>query len=293
MEPPDRLNASLINRILDLGRRRDLESPDVLDSFKDLQSYDWINRLAWTTWDNAAADLSVEETASLARALATMEQGWKWSGGSVAAVIWVFRNLQRRDPQLAGHAARWLVKHSSNPWVPFGRQSERSALKSQLEVERLSTQNSEREQTLRISLGALALERKKEQWLRDELAAHQRWQDACNERDRVRREREVRLLERRRRREAQFERYCQWRTDTSHDRQRLIDEACPLSPETRLQLIANQRQLPVDCFPPDWAEVEETTIGGLPAPLVDQLLQRFSRRPKGSWRDLKRKLEQR
>jgi hypothetical protein len=48
----ERLDPSLIGRILDLGRHRDLESPKVLDSFEDLQPYDWINRMRHGAWKN-------------------------------------------------------------------------------------------------------------------------------------------------------------------------------------------------------------------------------------------------
>src|SRR5882672_11050230 len=111
--PDEQLTPTLITRIVELGRRPDLDSPGVLQDFSDLRDHDWINRLHWKTWDVALANLATDDIVALAKALSTMEEGWHWDGGSVAAVIWVHRNLQQRDSRRAKYVARWITKRNS------------------------------------------------------------------------------------------------------------------------------------------------------------------------------------
>ncbi len=117
MELPDHLDPSLIRRIIDLGQHPDLESPTVLDSFEDLRSCDWINRLHWSIWNNAVKSLTAQEMVALVKALSTMEDRWCWAGGSVAAAIWVLQDLGKRDSTSAEFVRQWLRAHSKNPYL--------------------------------------------------------------------------------------------------------------------------------------------------------------------------------
>ena len=60
---------------------------------------------------------------ALTKGLTLAENYRRWIGGSVAAVIWTFRQIQRRDPALADEVADWILPLTRNPWVPYGSQN--------------------------------------------------------------------------------------------------------------------------------------------------------------------------
>jgi hypothetical protein len=82
--------------------------------------FDWINRLHWNEWNRVTGIMERDPSVYLARGLVRAEKMLGWSGGSVAASIWVFRMVQRRFPQEADALAEWMLANSDNPWVPFG-----------------------------------------------------------------------------------------------------------------------------------------------------------------------------
>ena len=100
-----------------------------------LRSSDALNRHHWKVWNAATENLSVEELISLAKGLVTAENHFGWSGGSVAGGIWVYRSFTRRFPDSADELANWMLKHSNNPYIPFG--SDRGTCSSLAEYNKL------------------------------------------------------------------------------------------------------------------------------------------------------------
>ncbi|MEI6541658.1 MAG: hypothetical protein WCO86_19365 [Planctomycetota bacterium] len=86
-----------------------------------LQRYDEINREHWSAWDQVTGAMPLDRLIGLAKGLTLAEDFLNWAGGSVAAVIWVFREIQKRDDKRANEVADWILPRTQNPYVPFGR----------------------------------------------------------------------------------------------------------------------------------------------------------------------------
>jgi hypothetical protein len=67
--------------------------------------------------------MQTDDLIALTKGLALAEKYLGWAGGSVAAPIWTFRELQRRDSTLADRVANWILPRTTNPWVPYGSQN--------------------------------------------------------------------------------------------------------------------------------------------------------------------------
>ena len=67
--------------------------------------------------------MQTDDLVALTKGLTLAEKHHGWIGGSVAAVIWTFRELQRRDSTLADEVANWILPRTSNPYVPYGCQN--------------------------------------------------------------------------------------------------------------------------------------------------------------------------
>lgn len=283
----DSISPAIIQRLIELGGRGDLESPGVLDLYSDLRPHDVIDRLHWRTWDKAVEGLTVEQIAALLKALTVIEAQWGWSGGSVSAVIWVFRTLSERDYQLGEQLARWIVRRSRNPWVPYGTQRSRDALLEHIGVEELAARNLDLAQSVRRYIGDHEFETRFEQWLLSELAhARERRAQEAREREeraRANHARDVARRERKKRRQVRYAAYGRWRASRSFKCLQLVEEWNGLDSEERLRKIALQSDIPVDAFPPEWADVDEETLGRLPLDVLRTLLGRISPKPAPLW----------
>ncbi len=114
------LEPELIQRLIVIGNA---ESPHegnpegLLDSVGPL---DHINRLHWREWDLVTQALPNDDLVALVKGLTLAELHHRWSGGSVSSVIWTFREVQRRGPELSEALADWILSRTRNPYVPFG-----------------------------------------------------------------------------------------------------------------------------------------------------------------------------
>jgi hypothetical protein len=112
--------AQIVDALVRVGRQSGLDvhsAPAELDS---LRGEDAINRLHWREWDAVTGTMVIEDLVALAKALTVCEERFRWTGGSVAAVIWVYREIEHRDRPLARQVADWILARTSNPWAPFG-----------------------------------------------------------------------------------------------------------------------------------------------------------------------------
>jgi len=113
-----------VNILLEVGHRCATGDEDVAALLQQVAPFDAINRLHWSDWDLASQRLATADLAALVRGVTIAEEGLLgWSGGSVSAAIWVFRKLQERDAVLAEEMADWVLRHTTNPWLPFGTQN--------------------------------------------------------------------------------------------------------------------------------------------------------------------------
>jgi hypothetical protein len=97
---------------------------DILTGCTALAHCDWINRYGPADeWVSIAARYATPVLSSLIRTLVTVERSLRWSGGSVAAPIWLFRAYQERPDGDADDLANWIFSHRGNDYLPFGRMS--------------------------------------------------------------------------------------------------------------------------------------------------------------------------
>ena len=121
--------SQLILNCIELGKIIDQDgeiSNEMLTKAKGMGAY-YISRDELT---RAAFDLSNDQIALLLKALVFLEKRFKWSGGSVAGVIWVYRVLEMRNPDRTwlDHLTAWILENTSNPYNPFGTRVTRGAV---------------------------------------------------------------------------------------------------------------------------------------------------------------------
>ena len=116
--------ADVIALLDELARFPAAQTPaveDILASCAALTNSDWINRYGPADkWRSIAARYSTPVLSSLIRILVTSERALRWSGGSVAAPIWLFRAYQERPDGDAEDLAEWIFLHRGNDYLPFG-----------------------------------------------------------------------------------------------------------------------------------------------------------------------------
>jgi hypothetical protein len=135
----DHVPDAALEALIKLGTAESsLPDPTILER---LSPFDAINRLNPNRWNPVTESLSEEAHAALARGLVVAEETLHWSGGSVAAAIWVYLSFARKFPGTSDALAEWMLAHSSNPWVPFG--SNRGAARSIGEVREFETHRAE------------------------------------------------------------------------------------------------------------------------------------------------------
>lgn len=150
----DHVPADALEALIKLGSA-EASSPNGA-TLERLYPFDAINRLHPGRWNPATDPLSEEAHASLARGLVVAEEKLRWSGGSVAAAIWVYLSFARKYPDSCDPLAEWMLAHSSNPWVPFG--SNRGSARSVADVREYQSHraarriHAEEESTLREEL---------------------------------------------------------------------------------------------------------------------------------------------
>lgn len=107
--------------LADLASRTDLGSRLLHEIAPELRSHAWLNRLTPDAWQRAVRDTSTDTLARLIRLFTLAEKEFSWSGGSAAAVIWLYRLLAERDPARAQPLADWVfANRGGNDYVPFG-----------------------------------------------------------------------------------------------------------------------------------------------------------------------------
>jgi hypothetical protein len=215
--------------------------------------FDSINREHWRTWYEITNSMPIPDAVALTKGLVLAEHHHRWIGGSAAAAIWTFRQIQKRDSAVADELADWILPRTQNPWVPFGGQNH--GARSVLEY-----RHAERQRAERISAG-LAAER----------------------------ESEVRAEAERRVRNAQRIRSAQHRG--SDIRQKLIAELNILTIEEQLHRLADDAHYSVEFYPTRIADAAtEEVVESLDEETRLALWKKLKGKKRGPWSNFKRRL---
>ena len=275
--PEYTIDTATLMRLVELGRCADIDTPATLDRFRDLETRSELGRYHWDSWKPVAESLDTADLVALVKGLTVAEEHLLgWGGGSVAAAIWVFSVLAERDPHAALELfGKWIPVHSTNgyvvsmvgivPPIDWERLHLRAGGATAAELNELDAARRRRV----MELADLEGERKKraeaERQVRAEQKAH-----AERERPEARRRRALRITERR----------------------TLLEAWLGRSAAERLHQVAVDTQHPVEWYPAEWAEVDESTIRALGeetrAALAQRLRDLKSRR--GPWKNLRDRL---
>ena len=86
-----------------------------------LRQSEWINYYGPVDeWRHIAAQYSTSVLSQIIRILVIAERELKWTGGSVAATIWLFREYQARPDSEAERLVAWVLRNRGNMYLPFG-----------------------------------------------------------------------------------------------------------------------------------------------------------------------------
>jgi len=109
---------TVIPELLAIGRSEHLENPHVFDSLARRHDLGALNIVHWSDWNAATSGLSEDDLVALVKVLTMMDNRCS-GGGSVAAVIWVYRVLEQRNPERARSLDDWVLTRSKNSWADF------------------------------------------------------------------------------------------------------------------------------------------------------------------------------
>lgn len=112
----------IIRELVTFGSSPDMEMAFSTQDFRHFEEYDWLNRESPEFWKDRIQNMGQTEVEALAKAMVFLERRYRWSGGSVAAIIWIYRYYQERFQDKDHRLADWLLEHSrgGNYYVPFG-----------------------------------------------------------------------------------------------------------------------------------------------------------------------------
>jgi hypothetical protein len=244
------LSKAIIDLLLEIGRTTDFDGADVHRQLSRVAGYGWIDTRTPNEWRSAVSALSSSDIVLLAKTLALAEREFQWSGGSVSAVIWVFRVLAERDVRLSEVLADWILPRTTNPYVPFGHSNLGATSMQDYETR---------------------LRRRKER-----RAAAQQEAEAAAEGRRAQRI------------AAQHHR-AQRHAARSQARREFLAELMQHTASDRLALIARDTR-PLTFFPDACAEVDDGTLHRLGVDTREAVLQRLVRVRTGPWKTLRQRL---
>ena len=248
------IDPSILDVLIRAGRMPDPEGPEAAVLLERISTADKINRLHWSTWDRVTQGLSTGDLVALIKALTIAEQRFSWTGGSVSAVIWTFRHLARREPDLADPLADWILHRTTNPSCPFGSQNYGA--------------RSVKEYTTILQERAQKRERNLQRAEAENLAAEQRLND-----------RKVRA----------DGRHARQQRDTASRRASLAALSL-LTASDRLKHISQDHEHAVDYYPGEFAQLTEADLEMLDDETRLLLLGKLRDRRDGPWKTLYRQL---
>ena len=281
------IESDVLDKLVAIGRS-DPDSEQVASLLEQIKHKDEVNRLHWAEWDSLTRTMTTEDVAALAKGLGLAESRLRWLGGSVAAVIWVFRELQRRDPGTAEAVAEWIGTQwveagYENDWVHFPGAQE---LRHRREIREARKENDSIEDELKRGWDALPWEKHKHEWLvreREESRVRQERQRQDDER----RARERSLADELKKLKSEYSSLTKQLNRMRHaeDRRRLLQEAEHMSSPERLRLIA-ERDFDIGFYPEEWAHVEAQLLTSLSQEVRQKLIDKLRERKKGPWKSL-------
>lgn len=241
----------VLQNLIALGNLSGNDSPERRQLFDALKPFDSCGRTHANAWIYATEKLSAEQISSLTRGLVVAEERLQgWNGGSVSGIIWTFRAFQQKAPEKAYELADWVLKHSTNDYVPHG-------------LNRAGAKSVEEYETYRRAKESRRVQSEK----------HSEAEHHCKTiREAVtqRQQHEVALLQKAK----------------AQARAELIQQLHSLTPRERLEHIAWDDEHDLTFFPEKYSEVTLAEIDSLDEISRDRLISKLKQRHKGYWSEL-------
>ena len=242
-------NSKLIDKFIEIGKKEDFSMLETLFASEGVAMQSHIMRESPEFWHKVADSLADKEIVALIMIFTSVEMKLEgWSAGSVSPVIWLGQKLFKRNEALMDKTAKWVVFHTDNPWLPFG------------------------------SLGTKTVEDYKQKPFKDfmrqceNLKKEEMIKSEAEERKRMRAEKHRFSLERQRK--------------LSENRMKLLHELEKMTPGDRLNVIAKDKDHPIEYYPLEYAEVG-SDIAKAANPLIRrEWLDKIGHRRKGAWKKL-------
>jgi hypothetical protein len=248
------LTSDIVGALVKIGRRSDLDALEPDDIPAVIREVDVINRLGPQSWLAVSSVLPVEDAVSLFKALVIVERVLHWSGGSVAAAIWVFRDLEQRDWPLSRSWADWALPRTRNGYVPFGR----------------------------MTAGAKSVAEAEEHWA-------QRRRCAAEHVVRERLQQEEALRRKELRRQAHHQRMDNQHRDVQ-TRQTTVIQLQEVPAPERLHWIANDDAHCISFYPDAFADVSDDDLAALHVDVLQKLERRTAQSGLPGWKRLYKRL---
>jgi hypothetical protein len=243
---PSALALPVLQLLVEVGQARSLVEGSPL--LERLTPWDSINRTHWDEWDRATLSMPEDDLTALFRGVVIAERELRWTGGSVASAIWIYRAIQRRFPRSADAWADWALRESRNCYVPFG--------------------------TNRSGINSLA------DYREDQIHRNERRQRAALDEEGLQQAKEARELARRHIATSRG----RIQQATSAARDTLIANLRALPAKDRLEHLAWDQQKPLPYYPVDLASDVEEAWASLDDATRQRLLERARAVPRGPWR---------
>ena len=283
----------VVDVLIQIGQRAVGNGFGVDELLERIRQYGDINRQTPEFWTSICTSCSDDDVAALVCGLALAETKLPfWSAGSVAGVIWTFRELeQRKYPRIVA-VAEWAVANTRNSYAPFGsmvhRDERLGALRESSQESRFALENAEIERELRSRVSCLDFERSRNTWLRSmlvpaRLASEVRLLKSELASLEAATSRQMALMSK----DLADVRHMSYKAAHDHAHAELLANGEALAPAERLRMIARRADVPIGMIPKVWAIVPPAELQSLSLEDQELLRARLAKIRKGPWRALR------
>jgi hypothetical protein len=291
----DAIPPEVVRALVEAGRAACQGLGCAVPFLMQIQHQGAVNRKHWESWDAITRAMRTEDVVDLVRGLALADSLPGWSGGSVAGVVWVWRELERRDVAELRDLAEWVVKHDPNGYAPFGTMKHRESRLARLAANKATSLRKADNQRLEAELRGRLTTDEYEEALGAWLAASLRGIKDAQEAQALLRNAVGQIAALGVRLTAQEGKLATlesqiYRKNLAEKREALLRDGAALSSVERLRLVATRSDIPIGVFPVDWASVASSVLLELDRATRLILAARIRDRRTGPWRRLHKTL---
>ncbi len=262
------MNIEIINKLIELGRLDNLDDPSMSADFEQFRPFEYLGRIHWREWYPVCESLSVDDHIALLKAVVMAMRYAGWDGGSVAPCIWVYKKLEERvSSKVATEIAIWVIDRCDNPWAPFGTQKARKLF--------IATKDngSADDDSGSLSLKLMFMES----------VEHAERLQASGK---IEKEQQIAKAKRLEKRNQGVEKHQTQKDKKEQIRRQVITVGEQMSASGRLQLIIDNKDMPLLSFPSTWAKVSSESLQELDEQSKKSLIHRLAVQQKGPWKKL-------